>query len=220
MKLHVVQKDITNRNLKPFLDQARDTGADVVCFGELATTGCLYQNPETVEDIKRVLEQFWPYDFAVMIGLPYRGCANLRNGYVYYHQGNFHVYNKINLFPPMNEPALYCPGDKPGVWQTPWGKVGIAICYDIRFPAVFEALSDEQVDFVFIPAAFPLVRIDDWCALLRQRAKEMGVPVVGINAVGDDGQNAFGGKSMVVAADGSVLAEADDRSETVLEISL
>ncbi len=220
MRLHIVQKNITNLDLEPFLERAQEAGVDAMCFGELATTGCLYSNPESVDDIQKVMEQFWSYDFAVMIGLPYKGCKNLRNGYVLYHQGQYHIYNKINLFPPMGEPDLYCPGDKPRVWQTPWGRVGVAICYDIRFPDLFESLAGRGVDYIVIPAAFPLVRIDDWCELLRQRAQEVGVPVIGINSVGDDGQNVFGGRSMVVTPDGSVLAEADEQSETVLEITL
>ncbi len=71
-----------------------------------------------------------------------------------------------------------------------------------------------------MPAAFPRVRISDWKDLLVQRAKENNIKIVGINAVGDDGRYEFGGTSIVVDSDGTILEQADETTETVIEVEL
>jgi predicted amidohydrolase len=96
----------------------------------------------------------------------------------------------------------------------------VSICYDVRFPDVYGELQEAGVERLFVPAAFPRVRIEDWKRLLVERAQETGLPVIGINSVGDDGENEFGGSTMVVDADGRVLAQADETSEQILEVTI
>ncbi|MCP4683818.1 MAG: hypothetical protein GY867_00060, partial [bacterium] len=117
MKAHLVQKDVRNADLTPFLDRAREAGVGLVCFGELATSGCLYE-PRVVAALEDHLEMFRPYDFRVMVGLPLKTEDGLRNTYLYYYRGEHRQYHKINLFPPMNEPEIYRPGAEPGIWET------------------------------------------------------------------------------------------------------
>ncbi len=71
---------------------------------------------------------------------------------------------------------------------------------------------------IFVPAAFPRVRIDDFKELIVQRAIENSVYVVGINAVGNDGVNEFGGSSMVADPDGKLIAQADETTERVMDV--
>jgi predicted amidohydrolase len=120
----------------------------------------------------------------------------------------------------MNEHKIYQAGDQPGIFETVHGRLAVAICYDLRFDAVFQTLKEAKPEVIFVPAAFPDVRIEEWRKLLVHRALETGVPVVGINAVGDDGVNRFGGNSMVVAPTGDILSEADRSSEMVLKVEL
>jgi len=219
MKTYIVQKNINNRELVPFLEAAQATSVDLICFGELATTGLLYfsRKVDPLETLVKLLE---PYDFAVMIGFPYDSPDGLRNAYLYCHRGKYLTYSKINLFAPMIEDKLFRPGSEPGLWKTDIGSVGVAICYDLRFPGIFNNLKRMGAERIFVPAAFPRVRINDWRRLLIERAVENAVQMIGINAVGDDGTNEFGGSSMVVAPDGRVIVEADQTSETVLEVQL
>jgi predicted amidohydrolase len=219
MRVVIVQKDINETDLTPYLEYAETRKADLICFGELGTSGALYQS-RPVESLDAVLSRFAAYDIAIMTGMPYQADKGLRNSYLYYHRGEHRFYHKINLFPGMNEPAVYRPGSEPGLWNTQFGKLGVSICYDIRFPEIYSTLKTRGATKIFVPAAFPLVRIDDWRRLLIERAIENNVMMIGINAVGDDGTNVFGGNSMVVDAGGAVIAEADRRSRCVFEVEL
>jgi predicted amidohydrolase len=219
MRLLIVQKDTRETDITPYLELAESRRVEAVCFGELALSGAMYQR-RPVEPLESVLARFAPYDVAIMVGLPIPHGQSVTNSYLYYHRGKHLIYDKINLFPGMNEPAVYCPGKTPAVWNTPFGKLGVSICYDIRFPDLYQELKSSGAEVLFVPAAFPLVRIDDYRRLLIERAKEHHMTVIGINCVGDDGINVFGGNSIVVAPDGTVLAEADRLNPTTIEISV
>jgi predicted amidohydrolase len=219
MRLIIVQKDVNERDYRPYLEYAQARRADMICFGELGASGCLY-TPRPVEPLEQVMGRFAPYSFAIMTGLPVVSKEGLRNSCLLYHQGKVQFYHKINLFPGMNEPAVFEPGTEPGIWKTPFGVVGVSICYDIRFPEVYARLKELGAEKIFVPAAFPRPRIADWRRLLIERAIENKVMMIGINAVGDDGTNVFGGTSMVVASDGAVLAEADQQTPCLLEVSV
>ena len=219
VKAYLVQKDINDGDYERFVRRAADEGAGLVCFGELAVSGCLYE-PRPVTPFDRIIATLGKYPVRVLIGTPRRTEDGFFNSYVYQHEGRVQVYNKVNLFPPMNEQSIYTPGRKPGVFETDFGRIGVSICYDIRFPEVYRELREAGVERLFVPAAFPRVRIEDWKRLLVERAKETGLPVIGINSVGDDGENEFGGSTMVVSSDGQVLAQADETSEQILEVTI
>lgn len=219
MKLQLVQKDIGNRDIEPYLESAREQGVELICFGELATTGCLYEKRE-VESLESLTGRLAAYDFQIMIGCPMVRQGDLRNCYLYYHKGECQFYYKINLFPDMNELEVYKAGEEPGIMQSESRRVGAAICYDIRFPELFTRLKKLGAELLVIPAAFPVDRIDQWRQMVIERARETNLPVVAINSVGKDSRYTFGGCSMAVNAAGEVLAEADRVSETVLTVDI
>ena len=219
MRTIVVQKDINRTDLVPFLNAAREREADLVCFGELATSGCLTKADE-VPPLPDLLTLLQGYPFRILTGIPLATPAGLYNTCLYCHGSDYRLYHKINLFPPFDEPDIFLPGREVGIWDTDMGLIGVAICYDIRFDDIFRKMKSLGVEMIVIPAAFPRVRIAGWRDLLRKRAKEAEVPVIGINAVGYDGRNEFGGCSAVVSSSGDVIVEADQISETLLEVDL
>ncbi|MCH8027405.1 MAG: hypothetical protein IID63_04710 [candidate division Zixibacteria bacterium] len=219
MRARLIQKDINNRDFKGFLKDVSPESTDLVCFGELATSGCIYSERQ-VPALDELVKSFNGLDYSIMIGCPKSGDDGLQNCYMYYDSGEYQLYYKINLFEPMNEDKVYTPGTKPGIFDTKFGKIGAAICYDLRFPEIFKNLKAAGAEIIFVPAAFPRVRINDWKELLVQRAKDNNIKVVGINAVGNDGTYEFGGSSMVVDNDGTILEQADETTETVIEVEL
>ncbi len=219
MRLRVVQKDIRKTELGDYLADAVHADIDVVCFGEVAATGCLY-TPRPVQPLEQIIAPWRNLPLGIMFGLARPVREGLRNSYLYVQGEQTQVYDKIHLFPPFHEDRVYVPGSEPGFFVTPMGTFGVAICYDIRFDDIFTRFAEAKVERIVIPAAFPTDRIDQWRKFLVRRAGETGATVIGINAVGSDGVNRFGGSSMVVAPDGTITAQADETSEMVLDIEL
>ncbi|MBC2666413.1 carbon-nitrogen hydrolase family protein [Novosphingobium flavum] len=132
-------------------------------------------------------------------------------------------YDKMHMFDvdlatgeSWRESNAYAPGEALGVVEgTPVGRLGLAICYDVRFPALFEALGRRQCDAIAIPAAFtvPTGR-DHWHLMQRARAVEASAFVISAAQVGrhEDGRETYG-HSLVVDPWGHVLLDmggADD----------
>ncbi|HOP06146.1 MAG TPA: nitrilase-related carbon-nitrogen hydrolase [candidate division Zixibacteria bacterium] len=211
----MVQKDIKDLDITGHLERAKGDNPDLVCFSELAATGCLYHR-RPVTPLEKICETLSPFNFGVMLGLPVQEPGGFFNSYLFYERGKYRLYHKINLFPPFGEPQIYESGHRIGLFETATDRLGTAICYDLRFEDIFTRLAEAGARKIFVPAAFPIERIDDYRDLLIKRAVDFNVHIIGINAVGSDDKYQFGGNSMVVAPDGSILAEAGrGRPETL-----
>lgn len=126
-------------------------------------------------------------------------------------------YDKIHMFDvslasgeSWRESAAYAPGEAAvTVDDTPLGRLGLAVCYDLRFPALFEELGRRQCDAIAIPAAFtvPTGRAH-WHVLQRARAIEASAYVVAAAQVGEheDGRRTYG-HSLAVDPWGDVLLD-------------
>jgi len=113
------------------------------------------------------------------------------------------------------ESAVYRAGDKSVVVNgTPVGKLGLTICYDLRFPTLFARLAEADADLISVPAAFTVpTGKAHWHTLLRARAIEAGLFVVAAAQVGHhaDGRNTFG-HSLVIDPWGDVLLDMGEES--------
>lgn len=139
-------------------------------------------------------------------------------GFVIDRAGNVQArYDKIHLFDvdlptgeSWRESAVYRAGQSPVVVNgTPVGKLGLTICYDLRFPALFARIAEANADVITVPAAFTVPTGQaHWHTLLRARAIEAGLFVVAAAQVGhhEDGRNTFG-HSLVVDPWGDVLLD-------------
>lgn len=125
-------------------------------------------------------------------------------------------YDKLHLFDvdlptgeSWRESAAYVPGDRAVVVQTPLGKLGLSICYDVRFPDLYRALSNAGAEILAVPAAFTRpTGAAHWHTLLRARAIEAGLFVVATAQTGEhqDGRATYG-HSLVVDPWGEVLLD-------------
>jgi predicted amidohydrolase len=126
------------------------------------------------------------------------------------------TYDKIHLFDvdlatgeSWRESALYEPGTRSVIADTPAGRLGLSICYDLRFPDLYRALTDAGARVLAIPAAFTVPTGQaHWHVLMRARAIEAGVFVVAAAQWGshEDGRETFG-HSLVVGPWGEVLLD-------------
>ncbi len=124
-------------------------------------------------------------------------------------------YDKIHLFPPFAENQYLTPGTALPLFKTNLGMFGAAICFDIRFPELTRSLALRGAQVIFVPAEFPIERISIWATLLRARAIENQVFVVGCNCVGSDGKHTFGGRSAIIDPEGKALAQADNTPQII-----
>ncbi len=128
-------------------------------------------------------------------------------------------YSKEHLFPLLDEPQFLRPGTPGMVTQTPTGKWATLICFDIRFPESARQLAYKGARVLWVPAEWPLLRLEHWRTLLRARAIENQLFVVAANRTGQGDNAQWAGHSTIIDPWGNVLAEADEE-ETVLVADL
>lgn len=128
-------------------------------------------------------------------------------------------YRKIHLFGRLDEPKFLAAGDQPLTLDLPWGKTGLAVCYDLRFPELFRVYSLAGARLILICAEWPHPRLEHWRTLMRARAIENQAFVVACNAVGTAKGNTFCGHSLVIDPWGDIIAESGEE-ETVLKAEI
>ena len=134
-------------------------------------------------------------------------------------------YDKLHMFDvdlaggeSYRESRNFNPGSKAVVADLPWGRLGMSICYDLRFPGLYRALASAGADFITVPAAFTKQTGEaHWRVLLRARAIETGTFVLAACQGGlhENGRSTYG-HSMIVSPWGEVLAEAGEDPQIVL----
>ena len=125
-------------------------------------------------------------------------------------------YDKIHMFDveipdgqSYRESKAYRPGDAAVVAELPWGRLGLTVCYDLRFPQLYRSLAKAGADFLTVPSAFTrFTGAAHWHVLLRARAIETGCFVFAPAQCGDhEGGRETYGHSLIVAPWGEVLGD-------------
>lgn len=135
------------------------------------------------------------------------------------------VYHKIHLFDvelpngadSYHESRMFTAGNKPVVVETPFAKIGMAICYDLRFPELFRLMSERGAEIVSLPSAFTAVTgAAHWEVLMRARAIENQTWLLG---AGQNGTHANSkktyGHSMIVDPWGTITQRLESQNEAV-----
>lgn len=146
-----------------------------------------------------------------------------------YQQGHLlHRYDKIHLFKPGGDHRYFDAGSTIRPFVVSAGgmrlRAGVVICYDLRFPELTRTLAQLGIRILFVPARWPAQRDDAWRTLLKARAIENQIFVVGCNAPGPEGGSSYafdplgrsieigkrrkGGKIVELALDLDTIAEA------------
>ncbi|MGB0682524.1 MAG: carbon-nitrogen hydrolase family protein [Magnetovibrionaceae bacterium] len=130
------------------------------------------------------------------------------------------TYDKIHLFDvdlsggeSYRESDTIHPGDRAVVAETPWGGLGLSICYDLRFPHLYRQLAQAGASMIVVPAAFTKKTGEaHWHVLLRARAIETGCYVFAPCQYGRHGKAETYGHSLIIDPWGTVLADAGEGS--------
>lgn len=228
IQFHPIEGDRAEnlRRLEPFIAQAVAKGARLILLPETFDFGY------DLDIIKRLSESFpnhstatlsamaRQYNIAIIAGLPERRGKDLFNtALVFDTQGKVVAqYDKTHLcpIPPIDESACFTAGGSLVVTDILGIRLGITICYDIRFPEVYRKLALGGAQLIVHPTAFPLSRIEQFEILLRARAIENQLFILSANQCGKGSTLEFGGHSMMVGPSGEVLARAGDNEEMVI----
>jgi predicted amidohydrolase len=134
------------------------------------------------------------------------------------------TYDKIHMFDAtlpdgkvIRESSAYRPGDRAVVADTPWGRIGLTVCYDLRFPALFRALAQAGAQFISVPSSFQRqTGKSHWHALLKARAIENECFILAPAMCGDHpGNRQTYGHSLIIDPWGEILAEAGEGVEVI-----
>ena len=212
-------------------------GAELVCLpeycGGLKSENGVLKPPAAPEASHPVLEALrnftrdagvWMLIGSVAVDGPEGRLIN--RGFMVDDKGEIRArYDKIHLFDVdlseterYRESAVINPGGQAVVTDTPWGRLGMSTCYDLRFPHLYRSLAHAGAEILAVPAAFMKVTGQaHWHVLNRARAIENGAVVVAPCAVGPvPGGGAVYGHSLIVSPWGEILAEGGDGVSTIV----
>ena len=126
------------------------------------------------------------------------------------------TYDKVHLFAPGGEDAVFKAGEKLNLFTLDGVTMASIICYDVRFTEWVRMAALGGAKVLFVPAAWPDVRIDHWRILNRARAIENQMFIVAVNNCGMAGSLHFGGHSMIIDPLGQILGEGKETQTVVM----
>lgn len=221
--------DVYENNIKMvrMIREASSKGADIIAFPELFSTG---YNLDIIGDTIKDMAATEDGD-TIMLA---KSEASIGNIYVIapiaYSDGEktynsaviidsngelLNVYHKNNLWD--KEQKYFCYGDHDyKVFNSPFAKFGVIICYDVDFPETCRNLAQKGAEIIFVPAAWATTHRNLWDIFLPSRALENTVFVAGINRTGVEGDAVYFGDSKVFDPTGKLIARAGEHVEEIL----
>jgi len=218
----LAEVDINLARASAAIERLADRGAELAVLPEMWSTGYSYkhlsrlaeQSPRVIEALCRLSEK---HSMVLVGSLAEKQGDCLYNTAAVIDGGRLAgSYRKLHLFSTMGEDRFLCAGDELLVADTRLGKIGVAICYDLRFPELFRRLALNGAEILCIPAEWPKPRQEHWRTLLKARAIENQLFVVAANCCGLQGKLDFFGLSQIISARGDILAEAQEAEGEIL----
>ncbi len=208
MKLAVCQMEMIWENkaanykkAEQFCKRAEAMGADLICFPEMSFTGFSMKAEKTAEEnnetVKLMQEYAKKYHLAIGFGWAKKTTGKAENHYTLVTGEKIcGDYTKIHPFSYSGEDKYFQGGLQPCILELEGVKIGLSICYDLRFPELYQYLS-EKADLILVPANWPEARSVHWKVLLQARAIENQCYIAGINCFGSVGKLYYSGDSCV-----------------------
>ncbi|HEX4974579.1 MAG TPA: carbon-nitrogen hydrolase family protein [Pseudomonadales bacterium] len=220
--------DANKSQLAKLIADAATTGAQLIVLPEMclcmdgAQYAALASAPHTLSWFAEQAKQHSIFLIAGAVPqLSPDGDSRLRSSLLVFNDQGQQIarYDKIHLFD-VNigdaqgryaESERFAPGHSIEVIDSPFGKIGLSICFDLRFPEHFQALRDAGAELIIVPAAFTYTTGEaHWSVLLRARAIEQQCYVIAANQCGwHDAKRQTWGHSQIIDPWGKVLVELE-----------
>jgi len=208
----VVGDPATNLETIDSLSAALPSAVELAVFPELCVTGydleeaCALAEPIPGAVTDTLVEIAERTGLHVAVGLPERADGSVFNALAYVRpDGVTAVYRKQRLW--GEEAERFAAGTEPVVVDTPVGRVGMLVCYDLNFPELALTYARREVDVLAVSSAWRTSFRADWRLLTRARALDGPCYVVGANHLGDQRGRDHAGHSLVVGPTGTVQGE-------------
>ena len=218
-------KEANKKQCVAMVEEAAEQKAKMILFPEMTLTGFSLQ-VDVIRDTEGETVEFFSglaREFSIAIGFGYvdkpddKGrnhfCVVDRSGVVRVD------YEKIHPFSYGGEAVVYRGGDTIRHFRMGELVCGVAVCYDLRFPEMFQQMPIDT-NVVVLIANWPESRIDHWYALLKARSIEMSCYVVGVNRTGTGGGLTYIESSAAFAPDGIRLPEGKGYLNRYVELNL
>lgn len=199
-------------------------GIELLLLPEMSFTGFSMNTELTKEShsetVNRMMNYARQYQLAIGFGWVKDCGERSENHYcVVNKEGKILAeYAKIHPFSFAGEDMKFQGGENISHFELAGISFAPFICYDLRFPEIFQ-IASKQAHVILVPANWPEKRSEHWKCLLRARAIENQVYIIGVNCVGEIGGIAYSGDSCVIDPNGEMLLELP-RQEGVLEYEL
>lgn len=224
MTVQLCDKESNIATALNLLDRARNRGAELIVLPEVFSTGFCYDH---IDD----LAEQQPYPTLERLATDV-GDSVVIGSIIERRDGRFYnlgfclddgelvgIYRKTHPFGRENE--YFTPGDELAVFDTSLGRIGLAICYEVRFPEVYRRLTLEGADLLVTIGEFPESREHHWRSLAVARAIENLCPHVACNCLGKDDVAEYRGASLILDAWGETIADAGSAEGIIMgEVSL
>lgn len=227
MKVALFQSDIEWCNkeknfsvAKEKIKEAKEKGCSVIFFPEMSFTGFSMATELTAEDDRKTLDYISSLakEYKMYIGFGYvKKNEKCENHYaVVDYKGNvISDYIKIHPFSAGYENEHFVGGTDVTRYRIEGINFSTFICYDLRFPEIFSAVSN-TAEVIVIPANWPKSRSHHWKTLLKARSIENQCYILGVNCVGVHDDIYYSGDTMAVNPDGEILAERSNIQDLVI----
>ncbi len=201
-----------------YISKCADKGAQLVLFPEMSMTG-FSLSPEKVceedgsnETVGTMSGYAARYGVSIGFGYVLKKENKYSNHYVIVNDSGDVIcdYTKIHPFSMAGEDKVYERGSSVEVCNVAGVSICPLICYDLRFPELFQAAS-KRAELIVVAANWDARRDSQWRLLLQARALESQSYIIGVNRVGDDGNVCYVGDSMLVDPEGEILDVLEDK---------
>jgi len=217
--------------IRDFCGRARQAGADLIVFPEMIDTGyCMpvvqaHATPWTTGAVPALQGIAKAKSIAIVCGVSERDGKSIYNSQVLVDRDGQVIakYRKTHLCPaaPVEEHKSFSPGNDFTSLEFGDLRLGLSICYDLRFPELYRKLAVEHKSNVFvISSAWPFPRLEHFRTLALARAIENQSYVIAANRVGTDDGVTFCGSSAIIDPYGVIMAAASQDREELIQAEL
>lgn len=227
LKLCISQSDIIWENKQDNMSRCRsamrraaEQGAQLVVFPELSLTGFSMNSalaePPDGETVQFFTDASCELGIAAAFGFACGSGGKITNRLCIADNGIITAeYDKLHPFSYGGECSVYSPGNSLASAEVCGEVVGLTICYDLRFPEIYQALS-RSCSLIIVIANWPDKRSEHWSTLLKARAIENQCYIAGCNRCGNGGGLSYSGDSAVFSPSGELICAAQPYDEQLI----